>query len=126
MKPLLEEGRVYAAVPPLYRITPVGSSDHTYCYSDIERDETVARLTKEGKKFRDDSIQRYKGLGEMDADQLAETTMEKKFRKLRRMTVTDGAEAERNFNMLMGTDVAGRKDFIVTNGGLLDPERIDA
>ena len=126
MKPLLEEGRVYAAVPPLYRITPVGSSDHTYCYSDIERDETVARLTKEGKKFRDDSIQRYKGLGEMDADQLAETTMEKKFRKLRRMTVTDGAEAERNFNMLMGTDVAGRKDFIVSNGGLLDPERIDA
>lgn len=126
MRPLLEEGRVYAAVPPLYRITPVGSSEHIYCYSDIEKDEAVAKIAKAGRKLRDDSIQRYKGLGEMDANQLAETTMDKAQRKLRRMTVADGAYAEETFNMLMGNDVAGRKDFIVANGGLLDPERIDA
>ena len=126
MRPLLEEGRIYAAVPPLYRITVPGSGEHIYCYSDTERDTEVAKLVKAGKRLRDDSIQRYKGLGEMDADQLAETTMDRSKRKLRRMNVLDGEEAAATFEMLMGSDVAGRKDFIVTNGGLLDPERIDA
>lgn len=126
MLPLLEEGRVYAAVPPLYRITVPGTGEHIYCYSDLERDEAVLKLTKQGKKLKDDSMQRYKGLGEMDATQLAETTIERSHRKLRRMTVQDGQAAMETFQMLMGTDVAGRRDFIVTNGGLLDPERIDA
>ena len=123
MRPLLDAGRVYAAVPPLFRIS-TSASDHTYCYSDEERDAVLAKLEKEGKKVRE--IQRYKGLGEMDADQLAETTMDRSRRKLRRMTVEDGADADMNFEMLMGNDVASRRDFIVVNGGLLPPDRIDA
>jgi DNA gyrase subunit B len=97
---------------------------HTYCYSDEERDAVLQKIEKEGKKPKE--IQRYKGLGEMDADQLAETTLDRSKRKLRRMTVTDGEEAALTFEMLMGTDVAARKEFIVEYGGLLDPNRIDA
>jgi DNA gyrase subunit B len=124
MRPLLEAGRVYAAVPPLYRVSTTQPETHTYCYSDEERDAVVQKIEKEGKKPKE--IQRYKGLGEMDADQLAETTLDRSKRKLRRMTVTDGEEAALTFEMLMGTDVAARKEFIVEYGGLLDPNRIDA
>jgi DNA gyrase subunit B len=123
MLPILENGHVYAAVPPLYRIEVSGSKDHIYCYSDEERDENLARIEKQGKKVKE--LQRYKGLGEMDADQLAETTMELSHRKLRRMTVTDGALAEKMFHVLMGDDVPSRRDFIVERGGLLDPQKID-
>lgn len=123
MRPLLENGHVYAAVPPLYRIEISGSKEHIYCYSDKERDDNLERLEKKGKKIKE--VQRYKGLGEMDADQLAETTLERERRKLRRMTVTDGAEADLMFNTLMGDDVSSRKDFIIDKGGLLDPSKID-
>jgi len=124
LKPLLEAGRVYAAVPPLYRVSTSQPETHTYCYSDEERDAVIGKLESENKKIKE--IQRYKGLGEMDADQLAETTLDRAKRKLRRMTVADGEEAAKTFEMLMGTDVAARKDFIVEYGGLLDPTRIDA
>jgi DNA gyrase subunit B len=124
MRPLLEAGRVYAAVPPLYRVSTSQPETHTYCYSDEERDVVIAKLETENKKVKE--IQRYKGLGEMDADQLAETTLDRSKRKLRRMTVDDGEEAANTFEMLMGTDVAARKEFIVEYGGLLDPTRIDA
>jgi DNA gyrase subunit B len=123
MRPLLEAGRVYSAVPPLYRIS-TSSTDHRYCYSDDERDEVLAEYAAAGKKVRE--VQRYKGLGEMDADQLADTTMTRTSRKLRRMTVEDAEEAAATFEMLMGNDVASRKEFIVVNGGLLPPDRIDA
>jgi DNA gyrase subunit B len=123
MKPLLENGHVYAAVPPLYRIEISGSKDHIYCYSDSERDQHLSRLEKQGKKVKE--VQRYKGLGEMDADQLAETTMDKSQRKLRRMTVEDGENAESMFNILMGDDVSSRREFIVEKGGLLDSSKID-
>jgi len=123
MRPLLTNGHIYAAVPPLYRIEVSGSKDHVYCYSDEERDKHLARLESQGKKVKE--LQRYKGLGEMDADQLAETTMEKSHRKLRRMTVADGQAADLMFQVLMGDDVSSRRDFIVERGGLLDPIRID-
>jgi DNA gyrase subunit B len=124
MRPLLEAGRIYAAVPPLYRIEVAGSKEYIYCYSDPERDEHTAKIAKAGKKIKD--IQRYKGLGEMDADQLAETTLDVDQRKLRRMTMADAQLAEQAFSTLMGQDVSGRRDFIVANGGLLDRSRIDA
>jgi DNA gyrase subunit B len=124
MRPLLEAGRVYAAVPPLYRIESVGSKDYVYCYSDEERDAALVRLEKSGKKVKE--IQRYKGLGEMDADQLAETTLDVAHRKLRRMTMADAEGAEKMFETLMGQDVSARRDFIVANSTLLDRSRIDA
>lgn len=124
LHPLLEAGRVYAAMPPLYRIEISGSKEHIYCYSDLERDEQVAAVEAAGKKVK--AIQRYKGLGEMDADQLAETTIDIDKRKLRRMTLDDAKSADRAFEMLMGNEVASRKDFIIRNGGLLDRSRIDA
>jgi DNA gyrase subunit B len=124
MRPLLEAGRVYAAVPPLYRIEVTGSKDYIYCYSDDDRDRGVAGVEAAGKKVKE--IQRYKGLGEMDADQLAETTLDISQRKLRRMTMADAEAATKMFETLMGQDVAGRRDFIITNSGLIDRDRIDA
>jgi DNA gyrase subunit B len=124
MRPMLEEGRVYAAVPPLYRIETAGSKDYVYCYSDEERDAALQQAEKAGKKVK--FIQRYKGLGEMDADQLAETTLELSHRKLRRMTMADAESATTMFETLMGQDVASRKEFIVANSGLIDRARIDA
>ena len=122
MRPLLEAGRVYSAVPPLFRVST--TKEHYYCYSDSERDDTIAKLEKSGIKVKE--VQRYKGLGEMDADQLAETTLDKDKRKLRRMTMADAANAQKTFEILMGSEVTERKKFIITNGGLINPDRIDA
>lgn len=122
MKPMLAEGRVYSAVPPLFRVST--TKEHYYCYTDIERDTVISKLESKGLKIKE--IQRYKGLGEMDADQLADTTLDRSKRKLRRMTMEDAESAQKTFEILMGTEVAARKDFIVINGGLLDPDRIDA
>ena len=90
-----------------------------------ELQRTLARLDKRGHHLRE-APQRYKGLGEMDAHQLAETTMDPRHRTLRRVTVSDAAAAERVFNLLMGNEVAPRKDFIVAGATALDRERIDA
>jgi DNA gyrase subunit B len=124
MRPLVEAGRVYAAVPPLYRITLKGSGEYIYCYSEGEKDATLVDLEKRGVAWRDD-IQRYKGLGEMDADQLAETTLEPQSRQLRRMTVTDAEAAERMFEVLMGGDVSERREYIVEQSNGFDLERLD-
>lgn len=123
LRPLLEEGRVYAAVPPLYRIEVTGSKNHVYCYSNDDRDAVLEKARKEAKSIKD--IQRYKGLGEMDADQLAETTLDISKRKLRRMTMLDAASADVMFSTLMGSDVASRKDYIVSQSPTLDPGSID-
>ena len=123
LKPMLEEGRIYAAMPPLYRIEISGKKDYIYCYSDLERDREVDKLNFNNDKIK--NIQRYKGLGEMDADQLHETTMDITKRKLRKITIDDSEKASIAFEMLMGNEVSGRKEFITLNGGLLDKSKID-
>jgi DNA gyrase subunit B len=129
MRPLVEAGRVYAAVPPLHRVEIINAgakkNEVVYTYSEEELHKLVAQLEKRGKRYKD-PIQRYKGLGEMDADQLAETTMDPRHRTLRRVRMTDALAAERVFELLMGNDVAPRKDFIVEGAARLDLERIDA
>lgn len=133
MRPLVEDGRVYAAVPPLHRIEVIGAgsrkNEYVYTYSEAELRATLKKLDRSGRRYKDD-IQRYKGLGEMDADQLAETTMDPRRRTLRRVRVGEAAEAaaqvEKVFELLMGSDVAPRKDFIVANAHALDQSRIDA
>jgi DNA gyrase subunit B len=129
MRPLVEAGRVFAAVPPLHRIELVGvrgdADKYIYTYSEAELAATLKKLDRSNKRYKDD-IQRYKGLGEMDADQLAETTMDPRHRTLRRVTVDAAQRAEEIFELLMGSDVAPRKDFIVAGASALDRTRIDA
>jgi DNA gyrase subunit B len=129
MRPLVDAGRVYAAVPPLHRVEVMGSPrkdrEYIYTYSERELQETLAGLRRSGRKFKED-IQRYKGLGEMDADQLAVTTMDAEHRTLRRITADHAANAERVFELLMGNEVAPRRDFIVAGAAGLDHNRIDA
>jgi DNA gyrase subunit B len=129
MKPLLDSGRVFAAVPPLHRIETVVPGKKVgeviYTYSDEEMRKTVAALEKSGQKIKQ-PIQRYKGLGEMDAKQLKETTMDRNTRTLRRITVKDVESANKVFDLLMGSEVAPRKEFIVRGADTLDKSRIDA
>ena len=123
MRPLLEEGRVYAAVPPLRRITLSNTGEHIYTYTDEDHNQKLAELEKAGKKVKE--IQRYKGLGEMDAEQLAETTLDRSNRMLRRITMDDAQAAADMFEMLMGQNVGPRRDFIVDNALTLDRESLD-
>ncbi|MFF2622311.1 DNA gyrase/topoisomerase IV subunit B [Oerskovia jenensis] len=129
MRPLVDAGRVYAAVPPLHRVEVIGAgsrkNEYIYTYSEAELREVLKKLDRSGKRYKED-IQRYKGLGEMDADQLAETTMDPRHRTLRRVTAEHAEAAERVFELLMGSDVAPRKDFIIAGAAGLDRARIDA
>ncbi len=128
LTPLLEAGRVFAAVPPLHRIEVINAgskaNDVIYAYSDGEMHAITADLKKKDRKIKD-PIQRYKGLGEMDAHQLRETTMQPGLRTLRRVTMTDAAVATEVFDLLMGSDVAPRKEFIVEGAASLERSRID-
>ncbi|MFC8364966.1 type IIA DNA topoisomerase subunit B [Streptomyces griseorubiginosus] len=129
MRPMVEAGRVFAAVPPLHRIELVqpkkGQDKYVYTYSDRELREKLLEFQTKGVRYKD-SIQRYKGLGEMDADQLAETTMDPRHRTLRRINLADLEAAEQVFDLLMGNDVAPRKEFISGSAATLDRSRIDA
>ena len=129
MHGLLAAGRVFSAVPPLHRVElsnpKKGMDKYVYTYSDDELQRKLAELSKKGVRWKD-PVQRYKGLGEMDAHQLAETTMDPRHRTLRRITIDDAEDAERMFELLMGNDVAPRKEFIVQGAYELDPEAIDA
>ncbi|MGW4910237.1 DNA gyrase/topoisomerase IV subunit B [Streptomyces sp. NPDC004270] len=129
MRPMVEAGRVFAAVPPLHRIEIVqpkkGQDKYVYTYSDRELRDKLMEFQSKGVRYKD-SIQRYKGLGEMDADQLAETTMDPRHRTLRRINLSDLEAAEQVFDLLMGNDVAPRKEFISGSAATLDRSRIDA
>ncbi len=129
MRPLLDDGRVYAAVPPLHRLELIHpgkrGAEVRYTYSDEEMRRELASAAQAGIRVKD-PIQRYKGLGEMDAKQLRETTLDPSKRVLRRITVADAEAAAEVFDLLMGSDVAPRKDFIVSGAASLDRGRIDA
>ena len=128
LRPMLDAGRVFAAVPPLHRIELVsprkGQSRYSYTYSDGELHRTLLELERKGQRWKE-PVQRYKGLGEMDAAQLAETTMDPRHRTLRRIRIEDSAAATAIFDLLMGSEVAPRRDFIVGGATELDPSRID-
>jgi DNA gyrase subunit B len=129
LHPMLAAGRVFAAVPPLHRIELTsprkGQQKYNYTYSDGEMRRILLELERKGQRWKE-PVQRYKGLGEMDAGQLAETTMDPRHRMLRRIRVEDAAAASSTFNLLMGSDVGPRRDFIVSGAAELDASRIDA
>lgn len=128
MRPLIEAGRVFAAVPPLHRVVVLNPgtkpNETIYTYSEAELQSVLAGLAKAGKRYQE-PIQRYKGLGEMDADQLATTTMDRSARTLRRVRVEDAAMADTVFELLMGNDVGPRRDFIIEGSAGLSRDRID-
>ena len=105
LRPMLEAGRVFAAVPPLHRIelsnVRKGQEKYRYTYSDAELNRTLLELERRGQRWKE-PVQRYKGLGEMDASQLAETTMDPRHRTLRRIRIEDAAAAAEMFSLLMG------------------------
>jgi DNA gyrase subunit B len=129
LRPILDAGRVFTAVPPLHRIelsSPrKNQPKYRYTYSDPELTRTLLELERRGQRWKE-PVQRYKGLGEMDADQLAETTMDPRHRTLRRIKIEDAEAAAQVFDLLMGGEVAPRRDFIVGGAAELDLARIDA
>ena len=128
MRPLVDAGRLFAAVPPLHRIELInpkkGQDKHIYTYSDAELQRQLREFDKRNVRYKSPP-QRYKGLGEMDADQLAETTMDPQHRRLRRITIGDAAQAEETFEILMGNEVSRRKDVIMAGAAELNHDRID-
>ncbi len=129
MRPLVEAGRVYAAMPPLHRLEVIvgggRKNEYLYTYNEAQMRKTRADLERRGRKVKEPP-QRYKGLGEMDADQLADTTMDPRHRTLRRITLGEAQAAEEVFELLMGNEVAPRRTFIVDSADAVSSERIDA
>ncbi len=114
MRPLVEAGHVFLSRPPLYKIK-WGRDDFEYAYSDRERDALIDLGRRQGKRIKEDSIQRFKGLGEMNAEELRITTMDIEHRVLGQVTLDDAAQADDLFSVLMGEDVEARRSFIQRN-----------
>jgi DNA gyrase subunit B len=114
MRPLVEAGHVYLSRPPLYKIK-WGRDDFEYAYSDPERDALIELGKQNGKRIKDDSVQRFKGLGEMNAEELRVTTMDTDHRVLGQVSLDDAARADDLFSVLMGEDVEARRSFIQRN-----------
>ncbi|MFC0031615.1 type IIA DNA topoisomerase subunit B [Micromonospora chaiyaphumensis] len=126
MRPLIEAGRLYAAMPPLHKITTRGRNPQTvYTYTQAEMEATVRKLEKAGKQIVT-PIPRFKGLGEMDADELWETTMNPATRAVRRITLDDVEAAERILELLMGEKVEPRRNWLIESADLVDRDAIDA
>ena len=126
MRPLIEAGRLYAAMPPLHKITTKGRNPQTtYTYTQAEMEATVRKLEKAGKQIVT-PIPRFKGLGEMDADELWETTMNPATRAVRRITLDDVEAAERILELLMGEKVEPRRNWLIESADRVDREAIDA
>jgi len=126
LRPVIEAGRLYAAMPPLHKITTKGRNAETiYTYTQVEMSNTVARLEKAGKQIVT-PVPRFKGLGEMDADELWETTMNPATRTVRRITLRDVEPAERVLELLMGEKVEPRKNWLIDSAGRVDQDTIDA
>ena len=126
MRPLIEAGRLYAAMPPLHKIITKGRNTETiYTYTQLEMASTVARLGRSGKQIVT-PIPRFKGLGEMDADELWETTMNPATRAVRRITLHDVEAAEQVLELLMGERVEPRRNWLIDSAGRVDQETIDA
>ena len=126
MRPLLEAGRVYAAQPPLYTCR-VGDTIHR-AFNDEERDDIIKALAKGGRKPENLKWNRFKGLGEMNVEELAECALDPETRILRQLTMAEGREAKKAaelFDVLMGADVARRRDYLIANSSLLDPDALD-
>ena len=107
MRPIIENGYLYLATPPLFKCTR--GKNEEYCWTETQVQQFIAQ---HGDKTK---VQRYKGLGEMSAEELRDTTMDPEQRLLKQVNITDAAEADRIFSMLMGEDVAPRRDFIESN-----------
>ncbi|MCZ7375717.1 DNA gyrase/topoisomerase IV subunit B [Micromonospora sp. WMMC250] len=126
MRPLIEAGRLYAAMPPLHKITTRGRNPQTvYTYTQVEMETTVRKLEKAGKQIVT-PIPRFKGLGEMDADELWDTTMNPATRAVRRITLDDVDAAERILELLMGEKVEPRRNWLIDSADRVDREAIDA
>lgn len=126
MRPVIESGRLYAAMPPLHKIEVLGRSKEViYTYTAEEMESTIAKLEKAGKKVKT-PVQRYKGLGEMNSETLWETTLNPETRSVRRITMEDAAAAEAMLELLMGSEVEARRNYIIDNAHSVDLEALDA
>ena len=126
MRPVIEEGRLFAAMPPLHKVVTKGRNSETiFTYTQQEMENTVNRLERSGKSVQK-PVPRFKGLGEMDADELWETTMNPATRTVRRITLTDAELAEETLELLMGERVEPRKNWLIEAAGRIDQETIDA
>jgi DNA gyrase subunit B len=126
MRPVIEAGRLFAAMPPLHKVVTKGRNGETiYTYTQQEMESTVARLEKAGKTVSK-PVPRFKGLGEMDAGELWDTTMNPAVRTVRRITMDDVGRAEEVLELLMGERVEPRKNWLIESSGRIDEEAIDA
>jgi DNA gyrase subunit B len=126
MRPVIEDGRLYAAMPPLHKVVTKGrNGDTVFTYTQQEMESTVARIERSGKTVQR-PVPRFKGLGEMDADELWDTTMNPATRTVRRITLNDVERAEATLELLMGERVEPRKNWLIESSGRIDQETIDA